>query len=213
MAIRVGLTGGIGSGKSTVLQMLAQLGAAVIDADAISRSTTAAGRGGHCSHLLHDSEPTSSPPKARSTGARMREHAYADPQARKHLEDIIHPLVSLESAGQVQAALDADVACIVFDIPLLVESGRWRAQVDRVLVVDCSPQTQVDRVVARSGLKPEEVRAIMAAQASRSQRLACADIVICNESLTLDNYVITCNAWRATSGYDGLLCAYPRPPA
>ena len=69
----------------------------------------------------------------------MREHAYADPQARKQLEDIIHPLVGLESARQVQAALDAGARCIVFDIPLLVESGRWRAQVDRVLVVDCSP--------------------------------------------------------------------------
>ena len=74
---------------------------------------------------------------------------------------------------------------MVFDIPLLVESGRWRAQVDRVLVVDCAPQTQVDRVVARSGLQPEAVRAIMAAQAPRELRLAAADIVICNDGLSL----------------------------
>jgi dephospho-CoA kinase len=185
MTVRVGLTGGIGSGKSTVLQMLAQLGAAVIDADAISRRATAVG-GAAIPALCARFGADFITPEGALDRVRMREHAYADPQARKDLEDIIHPLVSLESAGQVQAALDAGVACIVFDIPLLVESGRWRAQVDRVLVVDCSPQTQVDRVVARSGLKPEEVRAIMAAQADRIQRLAAADIVICNEGLTLD---------------------------
>jgi dephospho-CoA kinase len=116
----------------------------------------------------------------------MRERAYADPQARKALEDIIHPLVSRESARQVQAALARGVPCIVFDIPLLVESGRWRAQVDLVLVVDCSPQTQVERVVARSGLEPAAVHAIMAAQASRALRLAAADIVICNDGISLE---------------------------
>jgi dephospho-CoA kinase len=78
------------------------------------------------------------------------------------------------------------VPCIVFDIPLLVESGRWRARVDRVLVVDCSPQTQIDRVEARSGHTPDEVRAIMAAQSSRAERLAAADIVICNEGISLE---------------------------
>jgi len=184
MTIRVGLTGGIGSGKSTVLQMLAELGAAVIDADAISRAATAAGG-------------AAIPAIAKLFGAdfvtahgaldrdRMRQHAYADPLARKRLEEIIHPLVGHESARQVQAALDAAARCIVFDIPLLVESGRWRAQVDQVLVIDCSAQTQVERVVARSGLKPEEVMAVIGAQASRAQRLAAADAVICNEGLSL----------------------------
>jgi dephospho-CoA kinase len=85
----------------------------------------------------------------------------------------------------VLAAQAAGVPCIVFDIPLLVESGRWRAQVDRVVVVDCSPETQVERVVARSGLKPDDVRAIIAAQATRAARLAAADVVICNEGLSL----------------------------
>jgi dephospho-CoA kinase len=94
--------------------------------------------------------------------------------------------VGEEIARQVDAALAAGARCIVFDIPLLVESGRWRAQVDRVLVVDCEPETQVARVVARSGLAPEEVRAIIAAQAPRALRLAAADIVICNEGLTLE---------------------------
>jgi dephospho-CoA kinase len=184
-SMRVGLTGGIGSGKSTVLQMLAELGAAVIDADAISRGTTAAG-GAAIAAITARFGSEFITPEGALHRERMRTHAYADPQARRHLEQIIHPLVREESDRQVRAALDAGVPCIVFDIPLLVESGRWRAQVDRVLVVDCSPQTQVDRVVARSGLTPEEVRAIMAAQASRGERLAAADIVICNEGLTLD---------------------------
>jgi dephospho-CoA kinase len=185
MALRVGLTGGIGSGKSTVLQMLAQLGAAVIDADAISRAATAAG-GPAIAAIAQRFGSEFIGADGALDRARMREHAYADPQARRQLEEIIHPLVGAESARQVQSALDAGVPCIVFDIPLLVESGRWRSQVDRVLVIDCSAQTQVDRVVARNALAPEAVRAIMAAQATRAQRLAAADIVICNEQLTLD---------------------------
>jgi dephospho-CoA kinase len=120
----------------------------------------------------------------------MRAHVYADPQARKELEDIIHPLVGQESARQVEAALAAEARCIVFDIPLLVESGRWRQQLDRVLVVDCLPKTQVARVVQRSGLAPEAVRAIMDAQATRDQRLAAADIVICNEGLSMEQLAV-----------------------
>jgi len=185
MAIRVGLTGGIGSGKSTVLQMLADLGAAAIDADAISRATTAAG-GAAIAAIGQRFGADFITPQGALDRDRMRQHAYADPQARKQLEEIIHPLVGQESARQVEAALAAGTRCIVFDIPLLVESGRWRSQVDRVLVVDCSPQTQVDRVVARSGLKPDEILAIIGAQASRAQRLAAADVVICNEGLSLE---------------------------
>jgi dephospho-CoA kinase len=185
MAIRVGLTGGIGSGKSTVLEMLAQLGAAVIDADAISRGTTATG-GAAIAAIAERFGSDFITPSGALDRDRMREHAYADPLARRKLEEIIHPLVGREGERQVEAALQAGVGCIVFDIPLLVESGRWRSQVDRVLVVDCSPQTQVDRVVARSGLKAEEVLAIIAAPASRGERLAAADLVICNEGLSLD---------------------------
>lgn len=185
MTLRIGLTGGIGSGKSTVLQMLAQLGAAVIDADAISRATTASG-GAAIAQITRRFGSEFVTPEGALDRARMRERAYADPQARRQLEEIIHPLVAAESARLVQAALAAGVPCIVFDIPLLVESGRWRSQVDKVLVVDCSAETQVERVVARSGLGPEAVRSIMAAQATREQRLAAADIVICNEQLTLD---------------------------
>ena len=185
MAIRVGLTGGIGSGKSTVLQMLADLGAAAIDADAISRAATATG-GAAIAAIGERFGADFITAHGALDRDRMRQHAYADPQARKQLEDIIHPLVGLESTRQVEAALAGGARCIVFDIPLLVESGRWRAQVDQVLVVDCSPQTQVDRVVARSALTPEQVRAIMSAQATREQRLAAADVVICNEGLSLE---------------------------
>jgi len=184
-ALRIGLTGGIGSGKSTVLQMLAQRGAAVVDADAISRATTAPGG-------------SAIPAIAQRFGAdfitsdgaldreRMRAAAYADPQARRDLEAIVHPLVGAESARQVQAAAQAGARCIVFDIPLLVESGRWRRQVDRVLVVDCPATTQIERVVARSALQPSQVEAIIAAQAPRPLRLAAADIVIYNEGLSFE---------------------------
>jgi dephospho-CoA kinase len=185
MAARIGLTGGIGSGKSTVLAMLQALGAAVIDADAISRATTAAG-GAAIPAIRERFGSGFVTPDGALDRARMRERAYAHPEARRELEQIIHPLVGEEAARQVDAALAAGARCIVFDIPLLVESGRWRQQLDRVLVVDCSPETQVARVVARSGLSPEEVRAIIAAQAPRALRLAAADLVICNEGLTLD---------------------------
>jgi dephospho-CoA kinase len=185
MAARIGLTGGIGSGKSTVLAMLQALGAAAIDADAISRATTAAG-GAAIPRIAQVFGPDFVTPDGALDRARMRERAYAQPEARRELEQIIHPLVGEEIARQVDAALAAGARCIVFDIPLLVEAGRWRPQLDRVLVVDCEPETQVARVAARSGLAPDEVRAIIAAQAPRALRLAAADLVICNEGLTLE---------------------------
>ena len=184
MASRIGLTGGIGSGKSTVLQMLVGHGAAAIDADAISRATTAAG-GAAIAEIAKRFGPGFVTAEGALDRARMRDHVYAHPEGRRQLEEIVHPLVGEEIARQVDAAVASGHRCIVFDIPLLVETGRWRAQLDRVLVVDCSPDVQVERVVARSGLKPEEVRAIIAAQAPRGLRLAAADIVICNEALTL----------------------------
>ena len=183
--LRIGLTGGIGSGKSTVLQMLVELGAAAIDADAISRSVTAS-NGAAIPAIAERFGAEFIAPDAGLDRVRMRAQAYSDPSSRRQLEEIIHPLVGQESARQVQAALAAASTCVVFDIPLLVESGRWRSQVDRVLVVDCSEATQISRVVARNSMQPAEVRAIIAAQASRALRLAAADIVICNEGLPLD---------------------------
>jgi dephospho-CoA kinase len=185
MALRVGLTGGIGSGKSTVLAMLSQLGAAPIDADAISRGTTAP-NGAAIAEIEKVFGADFITAERALDRERIRAHVYANPQARKQLEAIIHPHVGAESARQVEAALAAGAKCIVFDIPLLVESGRWRQQVDRVLVVDCAVETQVARVMQRSGLTDEAVRAIIAAQATREQRLAAADIVICNDGISLE---------------------------
>jgi dephospho-CoA kinase len=186
MALRVGLTGGIGSGKSTVLAMLAQLGAATVDADAISRATTAAG-GAAIAEIERVFGAQFITAERALDRDRMRAHTFSNAQARKQLEAIIHPLVGAESAKQVEAALARGTKCVVFDIPLLVESGRWRQQVDRVLVIDCSPETQVARVMQRSGLDADAVRAIIATQATRAQRLAAADIVICNEHLSLEH--------------------------
>jgi dephospho-CoA kinase len=184
VATRIGLTGGIGSGKSTVLEMLRERGAVTVDADAISRASTAAG-GAAIAAIAAKFGAGFITPEGALDRDRMRERAYAQPEARRELEQIIHPLVGAEIERQVDAAVAAGARCIVFDIPLLVETGRWRAQVDRVLVVDCEPETQVARVTARSALAPDAVRAIIAAQAPRALRLAAADVVICNEGLTL----------------------------
>ena len=184
-AVRLGLTGGIGSGKSTVARMLAELGGALIDADANARAVTAPG-GSAISAITSQFGPTFITESGAMDRDAMRALAYADTSAKKRLEAIIHPLVGQEGARQAQAAMAAGHACIVFDIPLLVESGRWRQQLDRILVVDCTAPTQISRVMARNALAIDAVQRIIAAQASREQRLAAADAVIFNDGLTLD---------------------------
>lgn len=179
-ALRVGLTGGIGSGKSTVAGMLAERGAAVIDADAISRQAT--GMGGAAISLVAQQFGADF---VTAEGAldrdRMRQLVFSDPGAKQRLEAIIHPLVGAETARQAAQAQHAGHVCIVFDVPLLVESGRWRQQLDQVLVVDCSEETQISRVIARSGWTRQMVEQVIAGQASRSQRLAAADVCIDND--------------------------------
>ncbi len=182
---RIGLTGGIGSGKSTVLSILAARGAATVDADAVSRSVTAPG-GAAIDPIAQAFGADFIAADGSLDRARMRAQVYADAGARKRLEAIIHPLVQEEIAQHDARARAAGARCLVYDVPLLVESGRWRAQLDRVLVVDCTADTQVRRVMARSGLSPEEVQAIIAAQAPRALRLAAADAVIFNDGLTLE---------------------------
>lgn len=181
---RLGLTGGMGSGKSTVAGMLAERGAAIIDADAISRQTTAAG-----GQAIDAIRQAFGPAFITTDGAldrdRMRALAFSDPTARRRLEQIVHPLVGLETRRQTEAALAAGCRCIVFDIPLLVESAHWRARLDQVLVVDCRPETQIERVMQRNRLRRDEVERILAQQVSRRQRLQAADHVICNEGLDL----------------------------
>lgn len=181
---RIGLTGGIGSGKSTVARILVECGAVLIDADAISRQLTAPG-GAAVSELASRFGPQAITAEGAMNRDRMRLLAFSDPAIKQQLEAIIHPLVSQESLRQSSAAEAAGRACIVFDIPLLAESGRWRQQLDRVLVVDCTQATQIERVMARNALPREVVEAIMAGQASRIQRLAAADLCICNEGLSL----------------------------
>jgi dephospho-CoA kinase len=116
----------------------------------------------------------------------MRTLAYADPMARKRLEAIIHPLVKQESERRVAQAQNQGSACIVFDIPLLVESGSWRERLDHILVIDCPAELQFSRVMARSSLSLSEVQAVIASQASRERRLAAADTVIFNNHSSLD---------------------------
>lgn len=183
---RIGLTGGIGSGKSTVAGFLADCGAVLIDADAISRQLTAPG-GAAIGELASQFGPLAIAADGAMDRARMRQLAFSNPAIKGQLEAIIHPLVSLESARQARAAVAAGRTCIVFDIPLLVESGRWRQQLDRVLVVDCLEETQIARVMARNALPREMVTKIIAGQASRAQRLAAADACICNEGLSLQD--------------------------
>lgn len=185
-ALRLGLTGGIGSGKSTVAAMLVDLGAALIDADAIARAVTAAG-GEAIAAIRAAFGSQFITPEGALDRQQMRERIYQEADARQRLEAIIHPLVGQQTQQQAALAETAGYRCLVFDVPLLVESGRWRNQVDQILVVDCTPQTQIARVRARSGLSISAVEAIIAAQAPRLHRLNAADAVICNDTISLES--------------------------
>lgn len=184
-AIRLGLTGGIGSGKSTVATMLGTHGAHVIDTDAISRHLTAPS-GSAIPAIARAFGQEFITPQGALDRDRMRQMIFQDRVARLRLEQILHPLIGLEARRQASLAQDAGSRCIVFDIPLLVESGRWRPIVDQVLVVDCLPETQISRVMARNQLQREDVERILQQQASRLQRLRAADHVINNNVHNLE---------------------------
>lgn len=181
--LRLGLTGGIGSGKSTVAGLLVEAGAALIDTDAISRALTAPG-GAAMPALAEAFGPELIAADGGLDRAAMRAAVFADPAALLRLEAVLHPMIGAETERQAKAAA-ADHALLVFDVPLLVESGRWRARVERVLVVDCETETQIQRVMARSGWTREGVEAVLRKQASRAQRRAAADVLIHNEGLDL----------------------------
>jgi dephospho-CoA kinase len=187
---RVGLTGGIGSGKSTVAGLMHQQGATIVDADAISRLVTQAG--GSAIDPLRNAFGSEF---IDSNGAldreKMRNLVYSNPLARHKLESIVHPLVSQETARQANVAINAGSNLVVFDIPLLVESNKWRSKLDLVIVVDCEPDIQIARVVARSGLTEATVRSIIASQASREDRLRAADIIVCNVDRSLAELALT----------------------
>jgi dephospho-CoA kinase len=177
----IGLTGGIGSGKSTVASMLEALGAALIDTDAIARQLTAPG-GAALGALRAEFGDTILAADGGLDRVAMRRRAFADTTARQRLEAVLHPLIGEEAQRQAAAAR---TAVRVFDVPLLAESGHWRARVDRVLVVDCSAETQIARVSARAGWTRDSAAAVIAAQATRSTRRAIADAVLVNDGITL----------------------------
>lgn len=181
-SLRIGLTGGIGSGKSTVARVLTQLGAVLIDTDAIARSLALPG-GAAMVSIRAAFGPTAIDASGGLDRARMRELVFADPSAKARLESILHPMIGAECNRLAEAAGDRP---LVFDVPLLVESSHWRTRVDRVLVVDCSEATQVERVMQRSGWSREAVEAVISQQASRETRRAAADAVIYNEALSLE---------------------------
>ena len=178
-ASRIGLTGGIGSGKSTFGALLQKRGAALVDSDQIARQVTGPG-GAAIAAIVQRFGPEFVDDTGALDRGRMRELAYSAPDARTALEAIVHPLVSLHSSQQAQAAEDAGTRVIVFDVPLLVESGRWVQRLDTVIVIDCPPAVQIQRVMSRSGLNQSTVEAILAAQSSRNIRRASADIVVHN---------------------------------
>ena len=184
-ALRIGLTGGIGSGKSTVARTLVACGAALVDADAISRAVTAAG-GAAVKEIAAQFGGQFVTADGAMDRDLMRQLAFTDTSARRRLESIVHPLVSQETFRQYGQAVSAGSACVVFDVPLLVESGRWRQQLDQVLVVDCSEATQLSRVMARNGWSREAVEKVIAGQASRAQRLSAADLCLYNDGLPLE---------------------------
>jgi len=177
LAFSVGLTGGIGCGKSTVADMFAALGAAVIDTDLIAHSLTAP-HGAAMPALLAEFGDDFATRDGALDRARMRALVFTDASARARLEAILHPRIRDATAA---AALIAAGDYVIFVVPLLIESGTWRERVTRVLAIDCPEEIQVARVMARSQISEEQVRAIMAAQVSRAQRRAAADDIIVND--------------------------------
>ena len=182
---RLGLTGGIGSGKSSVANIFASLGAAVIDADAISRSLTSP-QGKAIEALKLEFGVTMISADGGLDRQRMRLLVFSSASAKKRLENIMHPMIKREIQLQDQAALNANSYLIVYDIPLLVESNNWRPILDQVLVIDCLEQTQIERVMLRNALKKEDVEKIMANQANRKMRNCAADVLIFNDSITIE---------------------------
>lgn len=178
MSFVVGLTGGIGSGKTTVADLFAALGVAVIDTDVIARELTGAG-GAAMPAISAEFGPDMVLENGALNRDLMRRRVFADDSAKARLEAILHPLIRHETDLRCAAASQAPYVLLV--VPLLLETKVYRERVQRILVVDCDEETQISRVMARSGLARDEVRAIMATQASRAERLAVADDVVLNE--------------------------------
>ncbi|CAG9235780.1 dephospho-CoA kinase [Paraburkholderia caribensis] len=178
----VGLTGGIGSGKSTVADLFAKRGVTLVDTDVIAHRITAP-QGLAMLSIATEFGPSFVAEDGSLDRARMRALVFSDETARKRLEAITHPLIRAETERQRQQAPGPYVIVVV---PLLVESGSWRTRVNRVLAVDCSVETQIARVMRRNAFTREQVLAIIARQATREARLAAADDVIVNDNRSLE---------------------------
>ena len=177
MQFSVGLTGGIGCGKTTVADMFGALGATLVDTDLIAHAMTAS-RGPAMPAVLAEFGPAFAGPDGALDRARMRQLVFAEPAAKQRLEAILHPMIR---AAALAVAAAATGSYVIFVVPLLIESGTWRQRVNRVLAIDCPEQVQVARVMARNGLTEAQVRAIMTTQVTRAERLAAADDVITND--------------------------------
>lgn len=195
--MRIGLTGGIGSGKSVVAGMLFNRGATLIDSDAISRRLTAANGAAMPALRATFGDAMLAADGALDRDA-MRALAFSDTTARRRLESLLHPLISAEALREAAAAT---APAVVFDVPLLAESRHWRERVDRVLVIDCSTATQTERVLLRPGWSRELVERVIKGQAPRPQRRAVADAVIFNDGISLTTLDALVGAlwahWRA----------------
>ena len=174
----VGLTGGIGSGKSAAADLFAAHGIAVIDTDAIAHELTAPGGAAMPAIRAGFGDGVVAADGALDRAA-MRAIVFTDPAAKKRLEAILHPLIRQESELRCAAAKGAPYLLLV--VPLLIESGGYRERADRILVVDCDEAVQISRVMARSGLAGDEIRAIIASQAARAERRAAADDLVLND--------------------------------
>jgi len=179
MSFVVGVTGGIGSGKTTVANLFAELGAAVVDTDAIAHELTGP-QGAAMPEIIRVFGKGILRTDGSLDRAAMRQLCFSDPDARRRLEAILHPMIRSESVNRCQNASHAPYVLLV--VPLLVESGAYREHIDRILVIDCAESVQVARVMARSHLSADEIRAIMATQASREIRRAAADDILTNDN-------------------------------
>ena len=178
---RIGLTGGIGSGKSTLAQLMVARGVALIDADAVSRQLTAAG-GPAMPDIKREFGQAFIAADGSLARDRMRELVFTQPEARLRLQALLHPRILSALLEQESLLINQGKPLVLLDIPLLVESAHWRQKLDRVLVVDCSTDTQIRRVMQRSGMTAKQVEDIMATQANRALRLSAADWVVDNDS-------------------------------
>ena len=176
----IGLTGGIGSGKTVVSKLLAQLGAGIVDTDLIAHHIT--GPGGSAIPLIREqfgSEYIGD--DGALDRAKMRTIVFENPESRKLLEAVTHPLIRQETIKQALQSAQDGALYLVFVVPLLIESGAWKGLIDHLVVMDCPKETQIERVMQRSNLSRLEIERILAAQDSREERLSQADTVIKNQ--------------------------------